>query len=97
VTHFNKRHLGIQRLEMASMSISGGAKAAGCIVGILLFSSLASAIDINGYSSVHNDRFSSAYPTAPIANANGNFLWQGLACLAAWRLECNPNRSFALS
>ena len=75
---------------------SAGAKAAGCIIGILVCASLAFAVDINGYSSTHNDRFSSGYPTVPIANTNSNFIGLGYDLSGIGWNASNPAQSVAL-
>ena len=36
--------------------------------------SVARALDITGYSATVNDRFSSGFPTAPIANTDASFI-----------------------
>ncbi len=53
------------------------ARATGCLVGFCLLFSLASAIEINGYSPARHARFSSGFPSAPVANTNGNFIGLG--------------------
>ena len=45
--------------------------------------SVARALDITGYSATVNDRFSSGFPTAPIANTDASFIglpydWSGV-------------------
>jgi len=73
-----------------------GAILAGGIGGVLIFASLASALNINGYTPARHNRFSSGYPSAPIANTDPTFIglgydWSGVGWNAA-----DPNQSFAL-
>lgn len=78
------------------MRKSWSAKTTVSIGVFFILSSLAYALDINPDPSVTNNRFSSGYPSAPIANTNSNFIglgydWSGVG----WNAS-NPNQSFAL-
>jgi autotransporter-associated beta strand protein len=75
---------------------SASAKAAGGVVGILVLCSLASALTINGYTPAYYDRFSSGYPSAPIANTNGSFIGLGYDWSGVGWSATNDTQSFAL-
>ena len=60
----------------APLSSRKGGFLALTMVGLL--SAPASALQITGYSSATNDRFSSGYPTAPVENTSQNFVGAGL-------------------
>jgi autotransporter-associated beta strand protein len=75
---------------------SASAKAAGGVVGILVLCSLASALTINGYTPAYYDRFSSGYPSAPIANTNSSFIGLGYDWSGVGWSATNDTQSFAL-
>jgi autotransporter-associated beta strand protein len=69
---FVRRHL-----DMPSILKTLGAKLVGGLGGLLLVCSLASALTINGYDPTRHNRFSSGYPTAPVANTDADFIGLG--------------------
>ncbi|MGD0382518.1 MAG: autotransporter-associated beta strand repeat-containing protein [Thermoguttaceae bacterium] len=70
--------------------------AAGGLVGILVLSSLASALNINGYTPANYDRFSSGYPSAPINNTSSSFIGLGYDWSGVGWSATNDTQSFAL-
>ena len=53
-------------------------------------------IDINDYSEARHDRFSSGYPTSPVANTSDDFIGKGYDWSGVGWLSNNKNRSYAL-
>jgi len=84
---------------MATMWKSFGTKAAAGVAGLFVLFSLASAIEINGYTPSNHlkyDRFSSGYPSAPVANTNGSFIGLGYDWSGVGWNPSNTDQSVAL-
>jgi hypothetical protein len=78
------------------MSRRALAKSSMVVVAALLGASPAAAIDINGYTPARHDRFSSGYPTAPVANTSAEFIGGGYDWSGVGWYYTNDNKSFAL-
>jgi len=47
------------------------------VAAIICLARGAGAVDVTGYSAVVNDRFTSGFPSSPVANSNGSFVGAG--------------------
>ena len=69
----------------------------GGLVGLTLLGLLAApalALQVTGYSSETNDRFSAGYPTAPVENASPNFVGAGLNWSGVGWSSADASKSF---
>jgi hypothetical protein len=68
--------------------------AAACVALIAGFAGRSTALDVIGYSSAANDRFSSGYPTSPVTNTGTAFVGRNYSWTGVGWSSADPTKSF---
>jgi autotransporter-associated beta strand protein len=68
--------------------------AAACVAMVAGFAGRSTALDVIGYSSAANDRFSSGYPTSPVTNTGTAFVGRNYSWTGVGWSSADPTKSF---